>query len=43
MYALAVLLLAAGVVGFLLLKRAGAAGEDTPESVKHPHPSTSQG
>lgn len=44
MYGLALLLLVAGVIGFVLLKRAGAHDhDDTPESVKNPHPAESRG
>ena len=44
MYITAVLMLLGGVVGYLLLKRAGDHADDpTPESIKHPAPSTSSG
>ncbi len=44
MYITAALVLIAGVVGYVLLKRAGAHADDpTPESIKHPAPSTSSG
>ncbi len=44
MYITAALVLIAGVVGYVLLKRAGDHADDpTPESIKHPAPSTSSG
>ncbi len=44
MYITAVLVLLAGILGYVLLKRAGAdADKGTPESVTHPAPSTSSG
>jgi fucose permease len=44
MYITAALMLLGGVVGYVLLKRAGDHADDpTPESVKHPAPSTSSG
>ena len=44
MYITAALMLLGGVVGYLLLRRAGAhADDETIESVKHPAPSTSSG
>lgn len=44
MYITAALVLIAGVAGYALLKRAGDHADDpTPESVKHPAPSTSSG
>jgi MFS family permease len=44
MYITAALMLAGGIVGYLLLKRAGDHAEDpTPESVKHPAASTTSG
>jgi hypothetical protein len=44
MYITAVLVLLAGILGYVLLKRAGAdADKSTPESVTHPAPSTSSG
>ena len=44
MYITAALVLIAGVIGYVLLKRAGDHADDpTPESIKHPAPSTSSG
>ena len=44
MYITAVLVFLAGILGYVLLKRAGAdADKGTPESVTHPAPSTSSG
>lgn len=44
MYVTAALMLVGGAVGYVLLKRAGDHADDpTPESVKHPAPSTSSG
>lgn len=44
MYVTAALMLLGGAVGYVLLRRAGARADDhTPDSVKHPAPTTSSG